>query len=108
MNILIQNYNIEVPHFIIEYCRRQVQLYNFGQRASGNGTKEQQLTGLIGECIVNVLFDRPLPSGEFGYDGGYDIEIYGKKFEIDSDNLIRVSNFDDLKKSIFEYYKIKN
>ncbi len=187
---MIQNFNIEVPHFIIEYCRRQVQLYNFGQRASGNGSREQQLTGLIGESIVRVLFDRPLPSGELGFDGGYDLEIYGKRFdvktmgrktdfkqyytnnfiasqdnydcdayifcslnvitgiltlvgwiskeefkvyrgyypkgtlrvrsdgsmfetfadmfEIDSHNLIRVKNFDELKKSIFEYYKIKN
>lgn len=76
------NFNIEVPDLIIEYCRRQVQLYNFGKRSSANGTKEQQLTGLIGESIVRTLFEKSLPDGSKGFDGGYDLVIYGKRFDV--------------------------
>ena len=64
---------IKVSDRIIKHCQQQIDKYNFGQRSEANGTKEQQLTGIIGQCVIMEAFNMPLINGADGFDDGIDI-----------------------------------
>lgn len=50
-------FDIQISKDLIEHCQRQVNNCNFGQRSTNtNGTKEQQLVGLIGESAIRKAF----------------------------------------------------
>ena len=68
---------IQVSKHIIEHCQKQIQLYNFGQRRIANGTPEQQLTGIIGQCAIMEKFGLDLINGADGCDDGQDINYKG-------------------------------
>lgn len=68
----------KVPELLESYCIDQVEKFNFGKRFTANGNKEQQLTGIIGQSIVMLLFDLDLPDGSLGFDNGVDL-IYANK-----------------------------
>lgn len=68
----------KVPELLESYCIDQVEKFNFGKRFTANGNKEQQLTGIIGQSIVMLLFDLDLPDGSLGFDNGVDL-IYDNK-----------------------------
>ena len=59
---------------IIEHCKTQIQKFNFGNRGVADGTKAQQLTGIIGESVVANLFGLPLIDGSGGFDYGEDLK----------------------------------
>jgi hypothetical protein len=71
-------FTIKVSNELESYCIDQVDKYNFGQRFTANGNKEQQLTGIIGQSVVMLLFDLHLPNGSNGFDNGVDL-IYDDK-----------------------------
>jgi hypothetical protein len=75
-------FRVQVPNEIIEYCQIQVDKYNFGKRKEANGTKEQQLTGIIGQSVIMKLFNFDLINGEDGCDNGIDIEFLGFKIDV--------------------------
>jgi len=56
--------------------------HNFGNRGKGDGTKSQQLIGLIGQTIVADLLNLNRPSANIGFDGGYDFLIKGRKIDV--------------------------
>jgi hypothetical protein len=59
--------NVELTDDVRQYAIKQVTIKNFGNRSAGfNGTREQQYTGIVGECVVYKLLNRDLPS----YDSG--------------------------------------
>lgn len=70
-------FKIQVSKYIIEHCQKQIQLYNFGQRRIANGTPEQQLTGIIGQCAIMEKFGLDLINGADGCDDGQDINYKG-------------------------------
>jgi hypothetical protein len=74
--------NVELTDDVRQYAIKQVTIKNFGNRSAGfNGTREQQYTGIVGECVVYKLLNRDLPS----YDSGAlieDIIINDKKVDI--------------------------
>ena len=70
-------FKIQVSERIVEHCKRQIQLYNFGQRRTANGTPEQQLTGIIGQCAIMEKFGLDLIDGADGCDDGQDINFKG-------------------------------
>ena len=73
---------IKVTDRIIKHCLQQIEKYNFGQRIEANGTKDQQLTGIIGQCVVMDLFDMPLIDGSDGFDNGIDILYDNNKIDV--------------------------
>jgi len=75
-------FKVKVNQDIIEYCKNQVDKYNFGKRSSANGNKEQQLTGIIGQSIVMNLFGLGYVNGEDGFDDGVDILYNNKKIDV--------------------------
>lgn len=70
-------FNVKVSKDIIEYSQEQVKKYNFGQRSHANGNKEEQTTGVIGQCVVMGMFGAGLVDGSTGFDNGIDIDLNG-------------------------------
>ena len=64
------------------YAIKQVTIKNFGNRSVGfNGNREQQYTGIVGECMLYKALGKDLPT----YDSGSlieDIVINGKKVDV--------------------------
>ena len=75
-------FKIKVDEILIEYCKNQVEKYNFGKRVSANGNKEQQLTGIIGQSVVMNLFNQGNVNGADGFDGGVDILYNNKTIDV--------------------------
>ena len=75
-------FKIKVSESIIQHCKSQIEIYNFGQRNQANGTPEQQLTGIIGQSVVMTFFDLDLVNGQSGFDDGIDIEYAGLKIDV--------------------------
>ncbi|MBI4647922.1 MAG: hypothetical protein HY738_15360 [Bacteroidia bacterium] len=66
----------------MEHCKNQISKFNFGQRGYADETKEQQLTGIIGECTLLDLFNLPWVDGSIGFDGGADFVINLKVIDV--------------------------
>ena len=75
-------FNIEIPEHIKTFVSEQNNLYNLGQRRYGNGTKEQQWTGMIGQSTLLYCYGFPLQDYSGGVDGGFDIVIGDKRYDI--------------------------
>ena len=73
---------IKVSDRIIKHCQQQIDKYNFGQRSEANGTKEQQLTGIIGQSVIMEAFNMPLINGADGFDDGIDILYKDNKIDV--------------------------
>ena len=76
-------FDIIVTDEQLEYARNLCANHNFGQRGRGDGTPEEQLTGMIGQtAFADALgAPRPRPAAE-GFDGGFDFTINGKKVDL--------------------------
>lgn len=75
-------FKVKVNQDIIQYCKNQIDKYNFGKRSFANGNKEQQLTGIIGQSVVMNLFGLGYVNGEDGFDDGVDILYNNKKIDV--------------------------
>lgn len=75
-------FTIDVKPEIIQHCQQQLEVYDFEQRHVANGTKEQQLTGIIGQSVVMDLFGLGYVDGQSGCDGGTDINYNGLKIDV--------------------------
>ena len=54
-----------------------------GNRGDGSdGTKEQQMIGIIGQNMLNLAIGQPLMQPGGGFDGGIDAHIHGLSFDI--------------------------
>jgi len=59
-----------------------VSRFNFGNRGRGDGDPRMQETGILGQICLADLFGLPRPTGESGFDGGFDFIINGIKVDI--------------------------
>ena len=75
-------FDINVTQEQLNYARDLVNNYNFGMRGYGDGNKDEQLTGLIGQTVFADLLGVSRPSGEIGFDGGIDFIIDDVKIDI--------------------------
>lgn len=66
----------------IKYAWDLVTAYNFGQRGRGDGNRNQQFVGILGQTIIADILQLERPKGETGFDGGYDLIINNKKVDI--------------------------
>lgn len=113
-------FKVNVKKEIIEHCKNQVTKYNFGNRCKHNGTKEQQLTGIIGESVILDLFNKEWVNGGKGFDDGLDIlfnnyridvKTMGRKTEVKKNYTNNFNKLQDyLKTDIYifcSYHKTK-
>ena len=70
-------FKLKISQDIIQHCQNQIQQYNFGQRSTANGTREQQFTGIVGQCAIMKLFGLDFINGADGCDDGEDINDKG-------------------------------
>lgn len=73
--------------FIIEadvlvHAKEQVSRVNFGRRSFGNGTSEQQLTGIAAQCAMQKAFGLPLVHAGNECDGGVDFQYAGLTLDV--------------------------
>ncbi len=73
---------VKVKPEIIQHCQSQLEHYNFGQRSVANGNHEQQLTGIIGQCVVMEMFGQGYIDGSTGCDNGTDIDVMGYSVDV--------------------------
>lgn len=66
-------FDIKVSFNIKAHCKELITHHNFGNRGVADGSKTEQLTGLIGQNTLQELFGLPLMNGEGGFDNGEDI-----------------------------------
>ena len=78
--------NLNLNDDIIEYSHELVKKCNFGNRGYSDGTKEEQLTGVVAENAVRKYLGLELMKLKNGYDGGFDVIYKGYKTDIKSMN----------------------
>lgn len=64
------------------YTKTQVDSFDFGKRGKGDGNKDEQFTGILGQVMIADLLGFPRPNGLAGYDNGYDLSIFGKRVDV--------------------------
>ena len=112
---------IPVTENILVHCKKQVEKFNFGKRKYANGSKNQQLTGIIGQSVVTNLFNKGLVDGNEGFDNGVDLVFNNKKIDIKTmgrttsvkksytNNFLKAQDYFDTEIYIFcSYHKLKN
>ena len=76
-------FNLTVPDFLIDASIDCCNKGNMGNRGGGtDGTKEQQLVGIIGQNMVNMMIGKPMLQPGGGFDGGVDCNLFGLDFDI--------------------------
>lgn len=113
-------FTITVKQSLIEHCKAVINNYNFGKRIKANGTKDQQLTGIIGQSVIMDLFGQGYVNGESGFDNGVDIIYNNKTIDIKTmgrttyvkpsytNNFLKLQDYFNTEIYIFcSYHKIK-
>ena len=76
-------FNIDVPQFVVDISEQFVENNNLGHRPDGsNGTKEQQLVGVIGQNMMALALGKPFMQPSESHDGGVDFTLFNKTIDI--------------------------
>ena len=75
-------FKVKVQERIQSYAKEQCEKHNFGMRHAANGSKEEQITGVIGQAIIQDLLGLPLIDGSSGCDDGVDLNINGLTVDV--------------------------
>ena len=75
-------FKIKVSNKIIDYARGLLKEHNFGKRSVADGNYNEQLTGIIGQCTIQTMFQVDLLTGEEGFDHGKDLEYTGLSIDV--------------------------
>ena len=67
---------------VLAHAKDQVSKVNFGRRAFGNGTPEQQLTGIAAQCAMQKAFGLPLLRAGNECDDGVDFRYGGLTLDV--------------------------
>ncbi len=114
-------FTVGVEHTLIEHCKNVLAKHNFGKRFTANGTKEQQLTGIIGQSVIMTFFDKGLVDGSSGFDGGVDLVFNNKTIDVKTmgrttsvktgytNNFLKLQDYFNTNIYVFcSYHKIKH
>ena len=75
-------FKIKVSNKIIDYAKGLLEEHNFGKRGVADGSPAEQLTGIIGQCTVQTMFQVELITGNEGFDNGVDLECSGLSIDV--------------------------
>jgi hypothetical protein len=74
---------VKVTNHILNASKDYISRNNLGHRGDGSdGTEEQQLVGVIGQNMVNLMLGKELMTESEGFDGGIDCKIFGIGFDV--------------------------
>ncbi|MFA5130452.1 MAG: hypothetical protein WC477_06105 [Patescibacteria group bacterium] len=65
-----------------EFARNAVERFDFGKRGKGDGTKEQQFVGILGQTVIADLLKMNRPDGTSGFDNDIDFIINGMSVDV--------------------------
>lgn len=74
--------DIDVSEEQKSYAENTVRQYNFGRRGYGDGNRNEQLTGIIGQTVLADLLGQSRPDGASGFDSGVDFIINNRKTDL--------------------------
>lgn len=113
-------FTVKVENKLIEHCKAVVDKHDFGQRYTANGSKQQQLTGIIGQSVVMSLFNLGYVDGKSGFDDGVDFIFANKTVDVKTmgrttdvnkgytNNFLKLQDYFKTEVYIFcSYHKIK-
>jgi len=75
-------FTVKVENSLITHCETIVKTHDFGKRFTANGTKKQQLTGIIGQSVVMSFFNLGIVDGSGGCDDGVDLIVNNKTVDV--------------------------
>lgn len=75
-------FDVAVTDDVVAYAKAVLAKHDFGRRGVADGTPDQQLTGLVGEIVVQGLFGYPRTNGSNGPDGGVDLVFHGLTIDV--------------------------
>ena len=75
-------FTVKIENKIISHCETIIKTHNFGNRFTANGSKNQQLTGIIGQSVVMSFFNLGLVDGTKGFDNGVDLIVNNKTIDV--------------------------
>ena len=76
-------FSVQVPQEVIDASKKFVEHNNLGHRPdNSNGTKDQQLVGVIGQNMMAYALGQPFMQPSTTHDGGVDFVIGRKKIDI--------------------------
>ncbi len=76
-------FTIDIPDNVVDASIACCKAGNMGNRGDGSdGTKEQQMIGIIGQNMLNIALGLPLMQPGGGFDGGVDAYVNGLSFDI--------------------------
>ena len=75
-------FKVKVSDRVKAHCQDQIARYNFGMRSQANGTREQQYTGILGQCTILELLGKELINGADGCDDGEDLNFEGLSIDV--------------------------
>ena len=74
-------FNIKLTENILQQSAQFAMENNIGIRGHGDGNKEEQLVGIIGQNLILDKLNKPLMK-QSGFDGGVDIVLNNTKLDI--------------------------
>lgn len=75
-------FDFDVSEEHIAYAKELAEKHNLGNRGEFDGNKEQQITGIIGQIVIQDFFGVPRMTGDEGFDGGVDLEYGGVRIDV--------------------------
>lgn len=88
-------FSVNVPQAVIDASKQFVANNNLGMRNdNSNGTKDQQLVGVIGQNMMAQALGRPMMKPSTGHDGGIDFVINGVTIDIKTMGRTRTPKLD--------------
>lgn len=76
-------FTVDVPQYVIDASIKSLNTGKLIQRGDdSDGTSQQQLVGIIGENMVNIAIGRRLVTIDGQFDGGYDFDLFGLRFDV--------------------------
>ena len=76
-------FTVDVPEYVIDASIASLNAGKLMQRGDeSDGTRQQQLVGIIGENMLNVAIGRRLVTINGQFDGGCDAELFGLRLDV--------------------------
>lgn len=65
-----------------DFCKDYLAKGGLGHRGNFDGNRVQQLFGLEAQVVVGDLLGHKRPEHQEGFDGGYDLEVNGRRYDV--------------------------
>jgi hypothetical protein len=75
-------FSVSIDPFLLKICEWTNQNVDLGMRGEFDGSRKEQLVGIIGQNVVCKMLGAPLISTDKGFDGGVDLKINNMRVDV--------------------------